>query len=162
MDFNFVFCLIRFLLSNQISEDLVKSMPGWRKTRYSLLYYFKNSLMSTNLHCRLFVLFIDCQVPRSTFFLTEVLFLSLHHYWRCKILVFCGCFISGNVLFVFSVMLASIVIIVCRFICLVIKFYSPCVFSIYAFCMSLLYLSLLHSPCIYVLFLHSYNYASLV
>ena len=105
--------------------------------------------MSTNLYCRLFVLFIDCQVPRSTFFLTEVLFLSLHHYWRCKILVFCGCFISGNVLFVFSVMLASIVIIVCRFICLMIKFYSPCVFSIYAFCMRLS-LSLLHSPCIYV------------
>ena len=105
--------------------------------------------MSTNLYCRLFVLFIDCQVPRSTFFLTEILFLSLHHYWRCKILVFCGCFISSNVLFVFSVMLASIVIIVCRFICLVIKFYSPCVFSIYAFCMRLS-LSLLHSPCVYM------------
>ena len=143
MDFNFVFCLIRFLLSNQISEDLVKSMPGWRKTRYSFLYYFKNSLI----YCRLFVLFIDCQVPRSTFFLNEILFLSLHHYWRCKILVFYGCFISSNVLFVFSVMLASIVIIVCRFICLVIKFYSPCVFSIYAFCMRLS-LSLLPSPCV--------------
>ena len=105
--------------------------------------------MSTNIYCRLFVLFIDCQVPRSTFFLTEILFLSLNHYWRCKILVFCGCFISSNVLFVFSVMLASIVIIVYRFICLVIKFYSPCVFSIYAFCMRLS-LSLLHSPCVYM------------
>ena len=105
--------------------------------------------MSTNIYCHLFVLFIDSQVPRSTFFLTESLFLSLHHYWRCKILLFCGCFISSNVLFVFSAMFVSIVIIVCRFICLI-KFYSPCVFSIYAFCMSLLYLSLLHSPCIYV------------
>ena len=105
--------------------------------------------MSTNIYCRLFVLFINGQVSRSTIFLTEILFLSFHHYWRCKILVFCGCFISSNVLFVFSVMLASIVIIVCRFICLVIKFYSPCVFSIDVFC-TRLSLSLLHSPCIYM------------
>ena len=105
--------------------------------------------MSTNIYCRLFVLFINGQVSRSTIFLTEILFLSFHHYWPCKILVFCGCFISSNVLFVFSVMLASIVIIVCRFICLVIKFYSPCVFSIYAFSMRLS-LSLLHSPCVYI------------
>ena len=123
--YGFYFCL----LSNQISEDLVKSMHGWRKTRYSFLYYFKNSLMSANIFCRLFVLFIDCQVPRSTFFLTEILFLSLHHYWRCKILVFCGCFISSNVLFVFSVMLASIVIIVCRLVFM----HSACVYF-YHFC----------------------------
>ena len=83
----------------------------------------------------------------ASFFLTESLFLSLHHYWRCKILLFCGCFISSNVLFVFSVMFVRIVIIVCRFICLMIKFYSPCVFSIYAFCMRLS-LSHLHSPCV--------------
>ena len=97
-----------------------------------------NSLMSTNIYCRLFVLFIDCQVPKSTFFLTEILFLSLLHYWRCKILVFCGCFISSNVLFVFSVMLASIVIIVYRFICLVIKFTR------------LTYLVFMHSACVYL------------
>ena len=143
MEFNFVF------LSNQIFEDLVKSMAGERLGIHSLT--IKISLMSTNIYCRLFVLFIHCQVSRSTIFLTEILFVSLHHYWRCKILVFCGCFISSNVLFVFSVMLASIVIIVCRVICLVskLKFYSPCVFSIYVFCMRLS-LSLLHSLCVYM------------
>ena len=137
MEFNFVF------LSNQIFEDLVKSMAGERLGIHSLT--IKISLMSTNIYCRLFVLFINCQVSRSTIFLTEILFVSLHHYWRCKILVFCGCFISSNVLFVFSVMLASIVIIVCRVICLVSKFlcftrlaylvfmYSACVY-LYRFC----------------------------
>ena len=93
MEFNFVF------LSNQIFEDLVKSMAGERLGIHSLT--IKISLMSTNIYCRLFVLFIHCQVSRSTIFLTEILFVSLHHYWRCKILVFCGCFISSNVLFVF-------------------------------------------------------------
>ena len=107
--------------------------------------------MSTNIYFRLFVLFINCQVPRSTTFLTEILFVSLHHYWRCKILVFCGCFISSNVWFVFSVMLASIVIIVCRVICLVIKFLSftrlAYLVFMYSACVSL---SLLHSPCVYM------------
>lgn len=133
MEFNFVF------LSNQIFEDLVKSMAGERLGIHSLT--IKISLMSTNIYCRLFVLFINCQVSRSTIFLTEILFVSLHHYWRCKILVFCGCFISSNVLFVFSVMLASIVIIVCRVICLVSKFLS---FT------RLAYLVFMYSACVYL------------
>ena len=107
--------------------------------------------MSTNIYCRLFVLFINCQVPRSTIFLTEILFVSLPHYWRCKILVFCGCFISSNVLFVFSVMLANIVIIVCRVICLVIKFLSFTRLTYLVFMYSAcVFLSFLHSPCVYM------------
>jgi hypothetical protein len=35
---------------------------------------------------------VVCQVQKSTFFLTEILFLSLPHYWSCEIIVFCACF----------------------------------------------------------------------
>ena len=54
MDFNFVF------LSTYISEDLVKRMAGEKLgTQSFILIILKNSLMSTNIYCRLFVLFID-------------------------------------------------------------------------------------------------------
>ena len=53
MDFNFVF------LSNYISEDLVKRMAGERLGIQSFIIILKNSLMSTNIYCHLFVLFID-------------------------------------------------------------------------------------------------------
>ena len=141
MDFNFVFCLIRFL------KILWRAcMAGER----------------LGIHSFTILKIVWCQLIFTVVclsYLSIVRYRDLHSSWLRS----CSCrfIITGvarslyfvDVLFLatfclyFSVMLASIVIIVCHFICLVIKFYSPCVFSIYVFCMRLS-LSLLPSPCV--------------